>query len=150
MKEPTKKIVHCVILFSLALLQIYLNYLYYRFAYQIAIIYTITIVCAIMQLFAKARKNTIYLYIFVFIVVAIGLFNAPQYTVHSAKEMILKESRDISSISFYGCMTSVSKSKANFQYKCYHFETDNKTDRMIIFDINTGQFVFQEKSVFQE
>ena len=143
MRETTKKILHCVVLFSIALLQIFLNYLYYRFAYQIATIYTIIIVCAIMQLFAKTRKNVIYLYMLAFIMVFISIFCAPQYTVHSAKEMILKNSTDISGVSFSGIVTSVDKSKIIFNYKNYLLETDNIADKRIVFDINTGQF-FQE------
>ena len=74
-----------------------------------------------------------------FIMVFISIFCAPQYTVHSAKEMILKNS----SVSFSGIVTSVDKSKIIFNYKNYLFETDNIADKRIVFDINTGQF-FQE------
>lgn len=145
MKETTKKILHCSVLFFIALLQIFLNYWYYRFAYQIATVYTTIIICAIMQLFTKTKKNSIYLYILAFVMIFISIFYMPQYTVYSAKEMILKKYSDISSVSFNGCITSVSKSKTIFHYKYYLFETDNKTDRMIIFDINSGEFLFQEK-----
>lgn len=72
-----------------------------------------------MQLFAKTRKNVIYLYMLAFIMVFSSIFCAPQYTVHSAKEMILKNSTDISGVSFSGIVTSVDKSKIIFNYKNY-------------------------------
>jgi hypothetical protein len=145
MKETTKKILHCAVLLFIALLQIFLNYWYYRFAYQIATVYTIIIVCAIMQLFAKTRKNAIYLYILAFVMLFISIFYMPQYTIYSAKEKILKNSTDISDVSFSGIAISpVDKSKTIFNYKNYLFEIDNITDKIIIFDINTGQFFLED------
>lgn len=139
MKQRTK-IIHLVILGLIAIALFCFNYFFYRFAYQASILQAVIIICAVMQLFVKAKKNYLYLYIVASICVCFFFFFLPKYSVDSAKKAILKEDSSITNIHFWGKIDEVSEVKKLLPTQEYVFEINNLDNKKIIFNPGTGHF----------
>lgn len=138
-----KRIINCVILLFVALSGMYLNYHFYRFAFQIAAPIAIITGIAILQLFVKRRKNSLYLYLMAACVIIISLINLPKYTVSSAETMISKSlEKDHNEISFSGCAASENEGGVIFHYKNYLFDINN--EQTAVFGINSGEIYYIE------